>query len=188
MMEHGQLISLVQQFHAQNQVLRSGVRQQNLQSAAAARGEPWALAPSRNTSLPGTPDRSPRASQVQGGANDNTGRRPSAMAALNIGAGLGVPPVDHVASPSGAFSTTPVEMVALRPFQSTTSSSGNGASVGLGAGGSGNGVGGGAASSSLAEPTESNSAVSPLSGAGAGQPDSGSSNVTAANVALDEQK
>jgi hypothetical protein len=112
------------------------------------------------------------------------------MAALNIGAGLGAPPVDHVASPSGAFSTTPVEMVALRPFQSTTSSSGNGASIGLGAGGSGNGGGVGAASSSsLAEPTESNSAVSPLSGAGAGQqPDSGSSNVTAANIALDERK
>jgi len=194
MMEHGQLISLVQQFHAQNQVLRSGVRQQNLQSAAAARGEPWAMAPSRNTSLPGTPDRSPRASQAQGGANDNTGRRPSAMAALNIGAGLGAPPVgdrDHVASPSGAFSTTPVEMVALRPFQSTTSSSGNAASIGLGVGGSGNGGGNGGgagASSSLAEPTESNSAVSPMSGAGAGQHDSGSSNVTAANIALDEQK
>jgi len=176
-MEHSSLVSLVQQFHAQNQVLRSGVRMQNLQTAAAARGEPWTGGMlSQGPSLPGTPDRSPRHGEI----NSATGtRRPSAMAALNIGTGLSAPSNTLLAesnlhSPSGAFQSTngggpgsslgsPVEMVVIKPYQSSSGGSG------------GPGAGAGAGSSNDIE-----SAIG-------GHHDSGS-NVTAANIGLDERK
>lgn len=124
-MEPAALITLVQQFHAQNQVLRSQIRGQNLAVAAVNRGEPgspgmWAAGAgtdvagrSRQTSLPGTPDRSPRFAQGQGSATPNDSRRPSTvqqinggatpLGALSIGSGLGD---NHGAA----------EMIALRPY------------------------------------------------------------------------
>jgi len=124
-MDPAALATLVQQFHAQNQVLRSQIRGQNLAVAAVNRGEPgspglWAAGAgtdvagrSRQTSLPGTPDRSPRFAHGQGSATPNDSRRPSTVqqingggaspGALSIGSGLG----DNHGS---------AEMIALRPY------------------------------------------------------------------------
>lgn len=136
-MEPAQLAQLVQQFHAQNQVLRSQIRGQNLAAAAAGRGEPgspglWATGaglpgPSRQTSLPGTPDRSPRNGQSATSA-DGSSRRGSVqqqqqqsvhlngVPALGLGAGIGggvYPPGGH---PTTAVAES--EMVVIRPYGS----------------------------------------------------------------------
>ena len=137
-MEPAQLAQLVQQFHAQNQVLRSQIRGQNLAAAAAGRGEPgspglWAAStgnlpgPSRQTSLPGTPDRSPRNNQTGGTPADS--RRPSVLQqgqqsmllngvpTLGLGAGIGggvYPPGGH---PTTAVAES--EMVVIRPYGSS---------------------------------------------------------------------
>ena len=72
-MENSQLITLVQQLNAQNQVLRSNTRLLNLHSAAVMRGERDPLAPlGVQSSLPGTPDRSPRHGIPQDGATRNS--------------------------------------------------------------------------------------------------------------------
>ncbi len=131
-MDVSQVAALAQQLHAQNQVLRSHLRVQNLQNAAMSRGEVWGV-PSRNASLPGTPDRSPREANHATGS-EAPSRKGSVLGVLSIGAGLSSDSSSGngggvtIISPSSlspgsdaaaAMRSSPVEMVALRPYQSS---------------------------------------------------------------------